>query len=155
MRLFNKFNLFQSDMSTDTTTTPQPRSKKEKKTFTSHCPESFRVINRVQASEFRYAALKCVTNQNKLLKKEQLPSGCLMPDGRFRILLRQTNTRLIREYVGEICELENPQVVQRQGREIKYTKKPKVSFVRSFIFDGSTPMAEEEEEEQPVQEDEK
>lgn len=148
-------------MSTDTTTPQQQQSKstttnkKEKKTFTSHCPDSFKVINRVQASEFRYAALKCVTNQNKLLKKEQLPAGCLLPDGRFRILLRQTNTRLIREYVGQVCELENPQVVQRQGREIKYTKKPKVSFVRSFIYDSAIPAVDDDEPAAPQEEDQK
>lgn len=151
-------------MSTDTTTTTTPQqqqskstttNKKEKKTFTSHCPDSFKVINRVQASEFRYAALKCVTNQNKLLKKEQLPTGCLLPDGRFRILLRQTNTRLIREYVGQVCELENPQVVQRQGREIKYTKKPKVSFVRSFIYDSAIPAVDDDESAAPQEEDQK
>ena len=120
------------------TTTTKTAAAKVKKSFTSHDPDSFRVLNRVQASEFRYAALKCVTNQNKLKNKGELPPGCLLPDGRFRILLRQTNTRVIREYVGEICELENPQVVLRDGREIRYTKKPKVSFVRSYIYSGST-----------------
>jgi hypothetical protein len=137
-------------MSDDNTTTANSKTVvatgKPKKTYTSHCPDSFRVINRVQASEFRYAALKCVTNQNKLKMKEQLPEGCTLPDGRFRILLRQTNTRLIREYVGEICTLDEPQVVQRQGREIRYTKKPKVSFVRSYIYSGSTDLQSEDED---------
>jgi len=124
----------------------KPKNPKNKKTYTSHDPESFRVLNRVQASEFRYAALKCVTNQNKLKAKGQLPSGCTLPDGRFRILLRQTNTRLIREYIGEICVLDEPQVVQRQGREIRYTQKPKVSFLRSYIYSGSSDLHSEEDE---------
>jgi len=143
-----------SDAATNNTT---KRTPKPKKTYTSHDPDSFRVINRVQASEFRYAALKCVTNQNKLKNKDQLPEGCTLPDGKFRILLRQTNTRLIREYIGEICTLDEPQVVQRHGREIRYTKKPKVSFLRSYIYSGSTDLQsqdEPQEEGQQVKEEE-
>jgi hypothetical protein len=52
-----------------------------------------------------------------------------------------------------VCELENPQVVQRQGREIKYTKKPKVSFVRSFIYDSAIPAVDDDESAAPQEEE--
>jgi hypothetical protein len=75
-----------------------------------------------------------------------MPKSCELEPGKILIHLRKTNTSIIREYIGYVETLEQPIVVQRAGREIKYYKRPKVTFVRSFVYTGKVRDDEEEEE---------
>lgn len=124
------------------------KKPKQKFTYIAHCPKTFKVLNRITSSDFRYAALKVASRTGKCI-----PEGSILEDGKFRIWLRKTNTQVIREYVGQIVTLDEPTIICRSGREIRYTRKPKVSFVRSFIF--KTDALDDPEEENQEEETEK
>ena len=83
-----------------------------------HAPTTFAPLGKFQSSDARYAALKAASR------------------GHTDILLRQTNTRIISQYVGNVQTLDQPHITTRQGREIVYSKKPVVKFVKKFPFTG-------------------
>lgn len=93
------------------------KTKKPKKTFMLHKPETFESLGKFVSTDFRYAALKAASRGHK------------------DIYLRITDTKLVYQFEGSIQELDTPQIVKRGEREIKYTKKPIVKYVRKFIFD--------------------
>ena len=113
------------------TNAPKPRIKKEKHTFMLHDPANFQSLGKFVSTDFRYSALKVASR------------------GHTRILLRKTNTKIVYEYSGKVVDLETPQIVKRGEREIKYTKKPVVKFVRKYVYDGEIP-ADETEDAQPA-----
>ena len=94
------------------------RTSRPRVTFMLHKPDTFVPLGKFQSSDARYAALKAASR------------------GHTDILLRQTNTRIISQYEGRVQTLDQPHVTVRQGREIIYTKKPCVKFVRKFPFTG-------------------
>lgn len=91
--------------------------KKQKKTFMLHKPDTFESLGKFVSTDFRYAALKAASR------------------GHTDIYLRITDTKLVYQFEGSIQKLDQPQVVLRGEREITYTKKPMVKYVRKFIFD--------------------
>lgn len=96
----------------------QKRVKKPHKTFMLHDPVTYVALGRYKAADHRYAALKCASK------------------GFERILLRQTNTKEVREFSGTIVVLDVPKIVKRGDREIAYTKRPSVKHVNTFVFPG-------------------
>lgn len=87
-----------------------------------HDPANLSPLGKYQSTAYRYAALKAASR------------------GFTDILLRKTNTKEIYVYKGSVVELEQPKVIERRGREIQYTKKPVVSFVRKFLYEGTTEL---------------
>ena len=116
---------------------PKTRNKRPKQTFVLHCPETMQIIAKMNSADWRYAALKAATRINKL------PPSTKNPDGSAKIWLRKTNTRVFREYNGNVVPLDTPQEVNRSGRVIVYTKRPVVTFVRSWV-DGQDDAAKKE-----------
>lgn len=117
--------------STQQTTGPKaraPRTRRERVTFMLHKPGTYESLGKFQSSDPRYAALKCSSR------------------GHTKILLRQTNTRLIYEYDGKVVDLETPKEITRGDppRTITYTKKPTVKFVRKYVYEGSFALDEGE-----------
>lgn len=100
-----------------------------KQTFMLHCPFTRKSLAKLCASSDRYAALKCASRMNKL------PENLKMEDGSIRILLRKTNSKIVREFKGNVITLETPQEVYRQGRKIVYTKKPTCKLVRKLTWE--------------------
>lgn len=100
------------------------KSRKPRITFMLHDPDSMANLGKFVSTDYRYAALKAASR------------------GRTRILLRKTNTKEVREFTGDIVPLATPKVIQRMGREIVYQKKPKVQFVRGFVYKGPLPTEE-------------
>jgi hypothetical protein len=104
-----------------------------------HDPLTLAAMSRFIANSHRYAALKAASR----LCKE----GDSEPK---RILLRATNSKIIREFSGQIKKLDQPQVIKRGDREITYTKKPHVSFVKAYNWpDKDTEAPVEVEGSQP------
>jgi hypothetical protein len=94
------------------------RAARPRVTYMLHAPETFVPLGKFQSSDARYAALKAASR------------------GHTDILLRQTNTRIISQYEGKVQTLDQPHVTVRQGREITYSKKHCVKFVKKFPFEG-------------------
>lgn len=110
-------------MSTEEALTQQPPAKKQrvprtKFTFMLHDPKTFVSLGKYVSTDYRYAALKVASRGIK------------------DIYLRKTNTKIVYVYEGKVVELETPQVVTRGERQITYTKKPTVSFVRKYVYTG-------------------
>jgi len=95
----------------------KPRGSKPKHTFMLHDTNMVQ-LGKYSSSDYRYAALKAASRGYKKIK------------------LRKTNTKLIYEYDGDIVTLDTPQVVMRGEREIKYSKKPVVKFIKKYVYDG-------------------
>lgn len=96
-----------------------PKNRKPKQTFMLHHPDDFSSLGKYNSTDFRYAALKVASRGHK------------------RILLRKTNTKEIREFKGDVVPLETPKEIHRGDRVIRYTRKPTVKFVRSFVYQGA------------------
>ena len=96
------------------------RAKRPRLTFMLHAPGTWESLGKFVSSDPRYAALKVASR------------------GHTKILLRQTNTRLIYEYAGAVVDLDQPKTITRGDppREIVYTKKPTVRFVSKYLFSG-------------------
>lgn len=95
---------------------------KPKQTFMLHEPDSMAAIGRfVTTGDWRAAALKAASR------------------GHTKILLRKTGTKEIREYAGRKDPINPPKVIQRAGREIKYSHRPAATFVRTFVWNGAAP----------------
>ena len=107
-----------------TPASPPAKKRKPRITFMLHHPDTMANLGKFVSTDYRYAALKAATRGTK------------------RILLRKTNTKEVREFAGDIVPLPQPKVIQRMGREIVYTKKPKVRFVRGFVYKGPLPADE-------------
>lgn len=103
---------------------PAAKNKKPKCTFMLHDPADFSSLGKYQSTDFRYAALKVASRGHKT------------------ILLRKTNSKEMREFVGDVVALDTPKEIHRGDRVIKYTRKPTVKFVRTFVFQGE--VADEE-----------
>ncbi|NBS71280.1 hypothetical protein EBT31_20580 [bacterium] len=101
------------------------RTKKAstKSTFMLHCPDTLKGLAKLCASSDRYAALKCASRIDKL------PANLKNEDGSLRILLRKTNTKIVREFNGNVIKLDKPTEVIRQGRYIVYEKKPVCKYI--------------------------
>ena len=110
-------------------TAAAPRAKRPRLTFMLHTPGTFEALGKFQSSDARYAALKCASRGHK------------------DILLRQTNTRLVYQYEGQIIDLETPKEVFRgdKTKPILYHKKPAVKFVKKFLYTGDAAIKDEEE----------
>lgn len=108
--------------STDSTTTitkTTTRTKNtNKRTFMLHAPDDMSALGRFVSTDWRYAGLKAASR------------------GHTKILLRQTGTREVREFEGSKVEID-PKTIVRGGREIKYTHRPSVKFVRKFTYAGA------------------
>lgn len=89
-----------------------------KKTFMLHVPGDMSAAGRFVAPGYREAALKAASR------------------GHTDILLRKSGTREIRQFQGFIETLSAPKVVKRGDREVLFSKKPNVKFVKKYQFDG-------------------
>lgn len=89
-----------------------------KKTFMLHAPGDMSATGRFVAPGYREAALKASSR------------------GHTDILLRRSGTREIRQFQGFIETLSTPKVVKRGDREVLFSKKPNVKFVKKYQFDG-------------------
>lgn len=98
---------------------PAPKAPKTKHTFMLHDPNDLSSLGKYQSNDFRYAALKVASR------------------GHTRILLRKTNTKEIREFSGNVVELDKPKEIHRGDRVIKYSKKPVVKFVKKWVYQGA------------------
>lgn len=102
------------------TSPPKPAGqKKPKSTFMLHDPSDLSSLGKYQSTDFRYAALKVASRGYK------------------QILLRKTNTKEIREFKGDILQLDQPKEIHRGDRVIKYSKKPVVKFVKKWVYQGA------------------
>lgn len=103
-----------------TTSTPQAKAKtaKPKATFMLHDPRDLSSLGKYQSTDLRYAALKVASRGHK------------------QILLRKTNTKEIREFSGDVVNLDTPKEINRGDRVIKYSKKPVVKFVKKWVYQG-------------------
>ena len=110
----------------------QPKAKakapRARNTFMLHDPSDYSPLGKYVSTDYRYAALKVASR------------------GHERILLRRTNTREIREYVGKITPLETPKQITRGDppRTISYSKKPSVTFVKKYVYGAALPADEAE-----------
>lgn len=104
-------------------------TKKPKATFMLHDPKDMSSLGKYSSTDFRYAALKVASRGYK------------------HILLRKTNTKEIREFTGDIVNLDKPKEIHRGDRVITYSKKPVVKFVKKWTYQGSL---EDMGEESPV-----
>lgn len=112
--------------------TPTPK-KKTKFTFMLHDCKTMEAIGKLVSVDYRYGALKACSRINKL------PESCKgEEEGTVKIWLRRTNTKIIREYVGRVVTLDSPQTVVRQNREIVYTKRPHVKYVKQWVWEESS-----------------
>lgn len=101
-------------------------SKRAKITFMLHDPKDMSSLGKYVSTDYRYAALKAASK------------------GKTTILLRKTNSKEVREFQGEVEVLDQPKVINRGTEQIKYWKKPKVKFVRKFVYDGTLPADDTE-----------
>lgn len=107
--------------------TDAPPRQKPRHTFMLHDPADMTCRGKYVSTDHRYAALKVASK------------------GHDRILLRKTNTKEVREFRGEVVELDTPKQIMRGDRPITYSKKPRVRFVRKFVYDGELPEGERED----------
>ena len=117
-------------MSAADATQPKAKAKapRARHTFMLHDPSDYSPLGKYVSTDYRYAALKVASR------------------GHERILLRRTNTREIREYVGKITPLETPKQITRGDppRTISYSKKPSVTFVKKYVYGAALPADEAE-----------
>jgi hypothetical protein len=115
-------------MSAADTHATQPKAKipRARHTFMLHDPSDYSPLGKYVSTDYRYAALKVASR------------------GHERILLRRTNTREIREYVGKITPLDTPKQITRGDppRTISYSKKPSVTFVKKYVYGQALPADE-------------
>lgn len=109
---------------TSETAAAPTRAKKPKITFMLHDPNDMSSLGKYVSTDYRYAALKVASRGHK------------------RILLRKTNSKEVREFVGDVVPLETPKQIHRGDRVISYNKKPTVRYVRKFVFNGTLPADE-------------
>ena len=95
------------------------KKKHPKFTFMLHDSSDMSSLGKYVSTDYRYAALKVASR------------------GHTRILLRKTNSREIREFVGEVVTLDVPKEIHRGDRVIKYFKKPTVKFVKRWVYSGA------------------
>lgn len=119
----------ETSLETGQVTKKKKPETKAKNTFMLHCPSSGKSLAKLCASSDRYAALKCASRIDKL------PDNLKLEDGSLRILLRKTNTKVVREFRGRVVTLDVPQEVFRSGRKIVYTKKPVCKYVKKMLWD--------------------
>lgn len=105
-------------------------TKRARSTFMLHKPDTMECLSKFQSSDYRYGALKAASR------------------GHTVIWLRKTNSKEIRVYSGEICQLDEPAQIKRGDRTITYSKKPVVKFVRKFVWTGE--INEDEEPDLPA-----
>lgn len=125
-------------------TEPVKKSKapKVKHTYMLHDPSNLEPIGKMSSVDPRYCALKVASRMAKL------PASCQGDtEGTVKIWLRKTNTKIIREYTGTTITLETPQKIVRSGREIVYTRRPSVKFVKSWVWGREVPEDEVAEQE--------
>ena len=106
-------------------TQPAARKAAAKFTFMLHEPSDMSSLGKYVSTDYRYAALKVASR------------------GHTRILLRKTNTKEIREFLGEVVPLDTPKEIHRGDRVIRYHKKPTVKFVKRWVYAGPVPDDEE------------
>jgi hypothetical protein len=97
-----------------------------------HDPANMSSLGKYVSTDYRYAALKVASRGHK------------------RILLRKTNSKEVREFVGDVVPLETPKQISRGNRVISYNKKPTVRYVRKFVFSGNLPEDETEGADEPA-----
>ena len=98
--------------------------RKAKITFMMHDPRDMTSLGKYVSTDYRYAALKAASRGHK------------------RILLRKTNSKEVREFVGDVVPLDVPKKISRGDRVIEYSKKPSVRYLRRFVYDGDLPEDE-------------
>jgi hypothetical protein len=99
-------------------TNANAKKNKDKRTFMLHSPSDMSALGRFVSTDWRYAGLKAASR------------------GHNNILLRQTGTREVREFEGNRVEIP-PKTIVRGGREIQYTHRPAVKFIRKFTYAGA------------------
>lgn len=127
----------QPQQTQDTQDAPATTKPKVKHTYMLHDPISLEPIAKMSSVDPRYCALKVASRMAKL------PESCKGDEeGTVKIWLRKTNTKVLREYVGTTITLENPQKIVRAGREIVYTRRPSVKFVKTWVWGQGVPEEE-------------
>ena len=96
-------------------------SPRPKKCYMLHHPETLENWGRyVSSGGCKYSSLKAVS-RNPDLKQ---------------YYLRETGTRLMKVFEGELVPIDPPQVAVRNGRTITYAHRPRSRFIRSFVYHG-------------------
>lgn len=117
------------------------KKPKVKHTFMLHDPISLEPIAKMTSADPRYCALKVASRMAKL------PESCKGDEeGTVKIWLRKTNTKVLREYTGTTITLDTPQKIVRAGREIVYTRRPSVRFVKTWVWGQEVPQEEAAEQ---------
>ena len=125
------------------------KTRKPKHTFMLHDPITLVAIAKMSSADPRYCALKVASRMAKL------PETCKGDEeGTVKIWLRKTNTKIIREYVGTTIQLETPQKIVRAGREIVYTRRPSVRFIKSWVWNTAGKNIDEEAEQREAEQQE-
>ena len=105
---------------------------KVKKSFMLHNVDGMHKIGKYMSNTFRQAALKAASN------------------GHSRVILRQTGTKICKEFTCKIQVLDEPKVIKRGDKEIKYSKIPEAKWVRTFTMDNAVLDLDEKTPEQPA-----
>lgn len=102
------------------------KAAKTKVTYMLHNKDDYTELGKYVSTTPRGAALKATSA------------------GHTTILLRETGTKIIREYAGSIETLDEPVVIERKGagKPIVYSKRPKVVYVRKFVMTDPPPATQ-------------
>ena len=118
--------------------TPAPKKEKVKRVYMLHNKDGEPLGKFNSLNGPRNAALKATSKKCKVIGDN------------IELHLRETGKNLVKVYEGTCSALETPQVVNRSGREITYTKKPNVRFTKvTYNYDerfGKKPSEEAPEE---------
>ena len=97
-----------------------------KKSFMLHDVDGMHKIGKYMSNTFRQAALKAASNNHN------------------RVILRQTGTKICKEFTCKIQVLDEPKIIKRGDKEIKYSKIPEARWVRTFTMENAALDADEE-----------
>jgi hypothetical protein len=107
---------------------PKTKKESEKFTYMLHNMQDLSCLGKYKATHHRYAALKVTSAAHRAGKNNKLRS-IVDANGVAQILIRQTNTRVIRKYEGRVVPLKEPKIVKRGNEEVVYTRKPTATYV--------------------------
>ena len=115
-------------MTAGSKSTAESESKSTKKAFMLHNAGDMVPVGKYMSNTFRQAALKAASN------------------GHSNVILRQTGTKICKQFTCQIKVLDKPKVIMRGNKEIKYANIPQAKWIRSFTMDAvdeSEPQTEQ------------
>lgn len=110
----------------------KPKKVSTKKAFMLHSSTDMHPIGKYMSNTFRQAALKAASN------------------GHEEVILRQTGTKTCKRFSCKNRILDEPKIIKRGDKEIKYSKIPEAKWINTFIIQDevaaqSDKQAEEEQ----------